>query len=153
METARPGASRIEFPRRYQRKVLAAVTVGSLMGSIDSTVLIIAFPQIARDLGASLVAMVWAITIYILVGTALVLSFGRVADMKGRKRLYLAGFAVFIAGSALCGLAQSASELIAFRGVQGVGGALLLANSFAILSDAFPPSERGRAFGINSVVW
>ena len=134
-------------------KVLATVTIGSLMGAIDSTVLIIAFPQIAQELHSSLVAMVWVLLIYILIGTALVLSFGRVADMKGRKRLYLAGFTVFIVGSALCGLAQSVTQLIAFRGIQGVGGALLLSNSFAILSDAFPPNERGRAFGINSVVW
>ncbi|MCI4317959.1 MAG: MFS transporter, partial [Thermoplasmata archaeon] len=124
-----------------------------LMGAIDSTVLIIAFPQIARDLSANLVSMVWVIMIYILMGTALILSLGRVADMKGRKKLYNAGFVVFVIGSALCGLAQSGLELVIFRGLQGVGGAMLLANSFALLSDAFPASERGRAFGINSVVW
>ena len=138
---------------QYKWRALGIVGIGSLMGAIDGTVLIIAFPAIARDLSASLVAMVWVLMIYILMGTALVLSLGRVADMKGRKRLYNAGFAVFVVGSALSGLAQTGPELVAFRGLQGIGGAMLVANSFAILSDAFPPSERGRAFGINSVVW
>jgi EmrB/QacA subfamily drug resistance transporter len=137
----------------FKWKVLAVVSIGSLMGSIDSTVLLIAFPDIARDLDANLVSMVWVIMIYVLLGTSLVLSLGRVADMKGRKKLYNAGFVVFIVGSFLCGLAQSGLELVAFRAIQGVGGAMLVANSFAILSDAFPPSERGKAFGFNSVVW
>ncbi|MCI4368587.1 MAG: MFS transporter [Thermoplasmata archaeon] len=137
----------------YRWRALGVVSVGSLMGAIDSTVLIIAFPQIARDLQANLVAMVWVLMVYILMGTALVLSLGRIADLKGRKRLYNAGFVVFVVGSALCGLAQSGLELVAFRALQGIGGAMLVANSFAILSDAFPPNERGRAFGINSVVW
>jgi EmrB/QacA subfamily drug resistance transporter len=123
------------------------------MGSIDATVLIIAFPQVARDLQATLVEMVWVLMIYTVMGTALVLSLGRVADMKGRRRLYTAGFSVFVLGSALCGFAPTGFALVAFRALQGVGGAMLLANSFAILSDAFPPNERGRAFGINAVVW
>ncbi|MCI4337368.1 MAG: MFS transporter [Thermoplasmata archaeon] len=137
----------------YKWRALGVVCIGSLMGAIDANVLIIAFPQIARELQASLVEMVWVLMIYILMGTALVLSLGRVADLKGRKRLYNAGFVVFIVGSALCGVAQTGLQLVLFRGLQGVGGAMLLANSFAILSDAFPPNERGRAFGINSVVW
>jgi EmrB/QacA subfamily drug resistance transporter len=137
----------------YKWKALGVVSIGSLMGAIDSSVLIIAFPAIARDLQASLVSMVWLLMIYILMGTALVLSLGRIADLKGRKRLYNAGFVVFIVGSALCGLAQSGWQLVAFRGVQGIGGAILIANSFAILADAFPINERGRAFGFNSIVW
>ena len=138
---------------QYKWRALGVVGIGSLMGAIDTNVVVIAFPQIARDLHANLVEMVWVIMIYILMGTALVLSLGRVADLRGRKKLYNAGFVVFILGSILCAVAQSGLELVAFRGVQGVGGAMLLANSFAILSDAFPPDERGRAFGINSVVW
>ncbi|MCI4349411.1 MAG: MFS transporter [Thermoplasmata archaeon] len=137
----------------FRWKVLGVVSIGSLMGSIDSTVLLIAFPAIARELGADLVEMVWSLMIYLLMGTALVLSIGRVSDMKGRKRLYNAGFGVFVVGSLLSGFAQSGVELVAARAVQGIGGAMLVANSFAILSDAFPPNERGRAFGINSVIW
>jgi EmrB/QacA subfamily drug resistance transporter len=137
----------------FKWKVLGVVSIGSLMGAIDATVLLIAFPQIAIDLHATLVQMVWVLMVYILMGTALVLSLGRIADMKGRKRLYNAGFAVFVVGSALCGFAADGWQLIAFRALQGVGGAMLIANSFAILSDAFPPTERGRAFGINTIVW
>lgn len=137
----------------YKWKALGVVGVGSLMGALDGTVVVIAFPQIARDLSADLASMVWVIMVYILMGTALVLSLGRLSDMKGRKRLYNAGFVVFVVGSALCGLAQNGLELVLFRGLQGSGGAVLIANSFAILSDAFPPSERGRAFGINTIVW
>jgi EmrB/QacA subfamily drug resistance transporter len=138
---------------QYKWKALGVVNIGSLMGSIDATVLIIAFPQVARDLQATLVEMVWVLMIYTVMGTALVLSLGRVADMKGRRRLYAAGFSVFILGSALCGFAPSGLALVGFRALQGVGGAMLLANSFAILSDAFPAAERGRAFGINTIVW
>jgi EmrB/QacA subfamily drug resistance transporter len=137
----------------FKWKVLGVVVLGSLMGSIDSTVLLIAFPSIARELHADLVTMVWVIMVYILMGTALVLSFGRLSDLKGRKRLFIAGFAVFVLGSLLCGLALTGLELVLFRGLQGIGGAVLVSNSFAILSDAFPPNERGRAFGMNSVVW
>jgi len=138
---------------QYKWTALGVVGLGTLMGSIDSTVLLIAFPQIARDLSASLTQMVWVIMIYVLMSTAFVLSFGRVADLKGRKRLYLAGFVVFTIGSALCGVSQTGNELIAARALQGVGSSLLVANSFAILADAFPLQERGRAFGINAVVW
>jgi EmrB/QacA subfamily drug resistance transporter len=137
----------------YKWKALAIVSLGSLMGSIDSTVLIIGFPSVARDLNASLVDMVWVLLIYLVMGTALVLSLGRLADMKGRRRLYLAGFVVFTIGSALCGFAANGLDLIGFRALQGVGGAMLVANSFAIVSDAFPAAERGRAFGLISIVW
>jgi EmrB/QacA subfamily drug resistance transporter len=137
----------------FKWKVLGVVSVGSLMGAIDSTVLIVAFPSIARDLSASLAEMVWAIMIYTLMGTTLVLSLGRISDMKGRKKMYNAGFVVFVVGSALCALANNGLELVLFRGLQGIGGAMLVANGFAILSDVFPPNERGRAFGMISVVW
>lgn len=138
---------------QYKWKALAIVNLGGLMGSIDATVLVIGFPSVARELGASLVEIVWVLMIYLVMGTALVLSLGRLSDMKGRKRLYTAGFVVFIVGSGLCGFAASGLQLVLFRALQGIGGAMLIANSFAIVSDAFPPAERGRAFGINTIVW
>lgn len=140
-------------PMEYKWKALGVVGIGSLMGAIDSTVVVIAFPDIARELSATLAAMVWVIMVYILMGTALVLSLGRLSDLKGRKRLYNIGFLVFVAGSALCGVAQDGLTLVLFRGLQGIGSAMLVANSFAVLSDAFPPNERGRAFGINTIIW
>jgi len=87
------------------------------------------------------------------VNTSFVLSLGRIGDMYGRKRMYNLGFAVFTVGSVLCGLSVNAIMLVGFRAIQGFGAALLTANSFAILSEAFPANERGRAFGLNAIVW
>jgi EmrB/QacA subfamily drug resistance transporter len=107
----------------------------------------------AEELKSDYVTMVWVVVAYILANTALVLSLGRLADIYGRKRMYNVGFVVFILGSALCGFAASGLTLVGFRAIQGIGAALLAANSFAILSEAFPGNERGKAFGANSIVW
>ncbi len=123
------------------------------MAAVDSTIVLLALFPIATDLKSDFVTIVWVIIAYILMSTALVLSLGRIADMYGRKRMYNTGFVIFTVGSALCGLAPSGITLVLFRGVQGIGAALLVANSFAIVSEAFPPNERGRAFGITSIVW
>jgi len=123
------------------------------MAAVDSTIVLLALVPIAEELKSDYVTMVWVVIAYILANTALVLSLGRLADMYGRKRMYNFGFAVFIVGSALCGFAASGLTLVGFRAVQGVGAALLAANSFAILSEAFPRNERGRAFGATSIVW
>src|SRR5271169_2209866 len=137
----------------YKWRAFSVTAVGSLMASIDSTVVILALLPIAEDLHASYLSMVWVIVAYLLVNTSLVLSLGRLADIYGRKRMFNLGFIVFTVGSALCGLASSGATLIAYRAVQGVGAALLTANSFAILSEAFPQNERGKAFGMNSIIW
>jgi EmrB/QacA subfamily drug resistance transporter len=137
----------------YKWKAFSVTSVGSLMSAVDSTIVLLALLPIAEDIRSDYVTMVWVVIAYILANTALVLSLGRLADMYGRKRMYNFGFVVFIAGSALCGFATSGLTLVGFRAVQGVGAALLAANSFAILSEAFPMNERGRAFGANSIVW
>ena len=138
---------------QYKWKTLSVTSVGSLMAAVDSTVVLLALLPIAGELHSDYVEMVWIVIAYILVNTAFVLSLGRIGDMYGRKRMYNLGFAVFTAGSVLCGMSVNALMLIAFRAVQGFGAALLTANSFAILSEAFPAQERGRAFGLNSIVW
>ena len=97
--------------------------------------------------------MIWVIMGYILISTVLLLTFGRVADMFGRVKLYNLGFVIFTVGSALCGISQSAAELIVFRLVQGSGAALMMVNSTAIITEVFPPHERGRALGINGITW
>jgi len=123
------------------------------MSAVDSTVVLLALFPMAAELKSDFVTMTWVVIAYLLVNTALVLSFGRLADMYGRKRMYNVGFVVFTVGSALSGLAFSGISLVGFRVVQGAGAALLTANSFAILTDAFPRNETGRAFGLNAIVW
>ena len=137
----------------YKWKTFSVTSVGSLMSAVDSTIVLLALVPIAEELNSDYVTMVWVVVAYVLANTALVLSLGRLADIYGRKRMYNVGFVVFILGSALCGFAASGLTLVGFRAIQGIGAALLAANSFAILSEAFPRNERGKAFGANSIVW
>ncbi len=137
----------------YKWKALSVTSVGALMAAVDSTVVLLALLPIAVELNSDFVTMVWLVIAYILVNTAFVLSLGRMGDMYGRKRMYNLGFAVFTVGSVLCGFSPNALLLVGFRAVQGLGAAFLTANSFAILSEAFPAPERGRAFGLNAIVW
>ncbi|HYM40758.1 MAG TPA: MFS transporter [Thermoplasmata archaeon] len=137
----------------YKWKALSVTSVGALMAAVDSTVVLLALLPIAEELRSDFVSMVWVVIAYILVNTSFVLSLGRIGDMYGRKRMYNLGFAVFTVGSVLCGISANALMLVGFRAVQGFGAALLTANSFAILTEAFPARERGRAFGVNAIVW
>jgi EmrB/QacA subfamily drug resistance transporter len=123
------------------------------MAAVDSTVVLLALFPMAADLNSDFVTMIWVIVAYLVVNTALVLSLGRLADMYGRKLLYNVGFVIFTIGSALCGFAPTGLSLVAFRVIQGTGAALLTSNSFAILSEAFPRNETGRAFGLQAIVW
>jgi EmrB/QacA subfamily drug resistance transporter len=137
---------------QYKWVVLSNTTVGTLMSSLDSNIVIIALPTIAKDLpGTSVFILLWILLGYALLTSVVLLNFGRLGDMYGRVRLYTLGFAIFTVGSALCGLSQTGTELVLFRLVQAVGAAFLFANSAAIITDAFPPNERGRALGINQV--
>jgi EmrB/QacA subfamily drug resistance transporter len=137
----------------YKWKALSVTSTGALMAAVDSTVVLLALFPMAEDLHSDFVTMIWVIIAYLVVNTALVLSLGRLADMYGRKLLYNIGFIIFTAGSALCGFAPTGITLVAFRVIQGTGAALLTSNSFAILSEAFPRNETGKAYGIQSIVW
>ncbi|MDG7044528.1 MAG: MFS transporter [Nitrososphaerota archaeon] len=137
----------------YKWTVWSVVVIGSLMAAVDSTIVILAILPIAEDLRTDYITIIWVIVAYILVNTSLMLSLGRIADIYGRKRLYNFGFIVFIIGSALSGFSTSGLMLVGFRAVQGIGAALLTSNSFALISEVFPPQERGKAFGLNSIVW
>jgi EmrB/QacA subfamily drug resistance transporter len=129
------------------------------MSSIDGNILLIALPTIAKDLlgtsilQSSLFDLLWILLGYQLVTAVVLVNFGRLGDMFGKVKLYTFGFVLFTVGSALCGFSQSSLQLILFRIVQALGGALLFANSAAIITDAFPVNERGRALGINSVAF
>ncbi|MFI5259025.1 MAG: MFS transporter [Candidatus Limnocylindrales bacterium] len=136
----------------YRWWVLVVTSIGALMASLTSGTLIIALPDILRDLHTDIFSLLWIVVGYTLVATVLVLNAGRVADMVGRARSYTLGFAIFTVASVLCALAPNATQLIAWRLVQGVGGALLMANATALVTDAFPRPELGRALGINAMV-
>lgn len=137
----------------YKWIALSVTTLGVLMSAIDTTIVILAIPDIMSKLHSDLVSMIWVIMGYILVTTVFLLTFGRVADMLGRVRMYNLGFLVFTVGSLLCGFSASGTELIVFRLVQGVGGAMLAVNSMAIVTEAFPSAELGRAMGLNGITF
>jgi len=135
----------------YKNIVLFNVTIGSFMAVFDSNVVVISLPTIVNDLKTSTFDALWVLMGYILVLAVLLLAIGRLGDVYGRVRLYNLGFAVFTVGSLLCAVSLNGLMLVIFRLVQGAGAALLFANSAAILTDAFPPNERGKAIGTNQV--
>lgn len=136
----------------YRLWVLLVTSIGALLASLTSGTLVIALPDILRDLHTDLFALMWIVVGYTLVVTVLVLNAGRFADMYGRARTYTLGFAIFTLASVFCAVAGDANQLIVGRVIQGVGGAFLMANSAALVTDAFPRGELGRALGINAMV-
>ncbi len=141
------------LPPNYKWIVLAITTIGVFMVSLDMAVVVLALPDIMTDLHSSLVSATWVLMIYTFVGTIFLLALGRVGDMFGRIRLYNIGFLVFTLGSALCGFSHNPWQLIGSRVIQGGGGALMLVNSWAILTETFPANERGMALGVNSLTY
>jgi EmrB/QacA subfamily drug resistance transporter len=132
---------------------LFVIVLGVVMAAVDTTIVVLALPDIQRSLHSGLADVVWVVISYLLVVTVLSTQVGRLGDLFGRVRLYRAGFLVFIAGSALCALAFNDASLIGFRVIQGIGGALLAANSSAVIADTFPSSSRGFAYGFTAVGW
>ena len=138
----------------YEWTALSVTTVGALLASIQGSALIIALPDILTRLQADFITIMWVLLGYLLITTAVVPVVGRLADMYGRKNLYNAGFAVFTLGSLLCGLSQSRFhgwDLVGYRLIQGVGGALLFTNSAAIVTDAFRHGRIGLGLGVNQI--
>jgi EmrB/QacA subfamily drug resistance transporter len=128
--------------------VVSTVCVGAFMGQLDASIVTLAFPSLQRSFDASLGSVQWVGLAYMLTLIALLPAIGRAADMRGRKLLYTYGFAIFTIGSALCGVAPSLDALIGFRVIQGVGAAMLQANSVAIIVNAMPPAVRAPAIGV-----
>jgi EmrB/QacA subfamily drug resistance transporter len=149
-----PGAPLAISPEESNGKwlVLIAIGIGTFMSALDGSVVNTTLPVITRQLGSTVAASEWAVTIYLLVLSGLLLSFGRLGDMRGHKRVYLAGFGIFVVSSALCGLATSVPMLVAFRGLQALGAAMLSANSPAILTKSFPARQRGQALGLQATM-
>jgi EmrB/QacA subfamily drug resistance transporter len=143
---------------RQKLVIMMAVMSGMLLAALDQTIVATALPRIVSDLHG-LNELSWVVTAYLLTSTITVPISGKLSDIYGRKKLLLLGILVFVAGSALSGLSQNMTQLIAFRALQGVGAGLLMSNSFAVIGDLFSPAERGRwqgligaVFGISSVV-
>ncbi len=127
--------------------VLAATILASAMAFIDASVVTIALPVLQTDLGAGIGALQWVVNAYTLILGALILIGGAAGDRFGRRRLFVLGTGLFAAASVGCALAPSVGSLIAARAVQGLGGAMMVPQSLAILSASFPPALRGRAIG------
>lgn len=127
--------------------VLAATILGSSMAFIDSTVVNVALPALQRDLQAKVADVQWVIEAYSLFLSALLLVGGSLGDHYGRRRVFVGGVCLFAAASAWCGLAGDIRQLILARAVQGMGAALLVPGSLAIISSSFREEERGRAIG------
>jgi EmrB/QacA subfamily drug resistance transporter len=128
--------------------VLVVLSLGFFMTLLDLTIVNIAIPDMLRRLGASLDDMLWVLNAYALVLAVLVITAGRLGDLIGPRTLFVGGVAVFTLASAACGLAPNAAFLIAFRAVQGIGAAMLMPQTLAIITMIFPPDRRGAAFGV-----
>lgn len=132
-----------------RRPVLLAATLASFVIPFAGSAVNLAAPAIGREFGLGAVALNWVLTSYVLCSAACLLPIGRAADLFGRKRVFLAGVAVFAAFSLLSAGAWSGAALIASRAFQGVGGAMIFGTAMAILTSVFPAEERGRALGLN----
>lgn len=132
--------------------VLVAVGGGTFMSALDASIVSIVLPRMREEFGVDISRIEWVVSIYLLVVSAVLLSFGRLGDLKGHRGVYLGGFSLFIVSSALCGYSPSELSLIAFRALQAIGGAMLFAASPAILTASFPRSQRGQALGMQATM-
>src|SRR5205809_7742672 len=140
--------ARILAPENRKWLTLGAVAFGLFMIMLDNTVVNVALPSIQGDLGISNSELEWVVNAYALTFGVLLLSGGKLADMLGRRRIFIAGLVVFTGASLWCGLAGSATSLIAARTVQGAGAALMNPATLSIITATFPRRQRGTAIGI-----
>lgn len=137
---------------RRRRQVLIASALGGFAATVMATGVNVVLPGMVTVFDAPFATVQWVVLSYVLASIALLPVIGRLGDVIGKRRVFLAGFVVFGVGSAACALAPSIGVLIAVRTVQGVGGAVLTALGLALVTDVFPASERGRAVGVNGAV-
>jgi EmrB/QacA subfamily drug resistance transporter len=140
-------------PSAAQWLVLANVCLGQFIGAVDARSVNVALPTLSVYFGTSMEVVQWIPLAYQLTVVGLVLSLGRLGDAVGRKKIYNSGFVIFMAGSALCGFATGVLPMIFFRVLEGVGGAMILANGRAIASAVFGSANRGKALGITSMAF
>jgi EmrB/QacA subfamily drug resistance transporter len=148
-----------ELTRQQKIFTMVAALLGLLLAALDQTIVSTAGPDIQRDLAIAPSLYAWITTSYLVASTVCVPIYGKLSDLYGRKVILLSGIVIFLTGSALCGIASSALELILYRAVQGIGAASLFTSAFAVVADLFPPQERGKwqglfgaCFGLSSVI-
>ena len=141
--------------RSYDQRtlILFNVCVGQFIVGLDQRALLVALPTLTHNFSTSLATIQWVLLIYDLALIGLVITVGRLGDLFGRRKIYAGGFLFFVLSSALCGISQSAGQLILFRGLQAAGGAMIAANGRAVASEAFPSSQRGKAMGFASMAF
>lgn len=137
----------------YKWVALTVTTIGILMVGIDARIVIIGLPQVASQLHADVEQAIWITQAYTLANTVVLLLIGRLGDIFGRVRIYTLGFGLFTVGSALTSIGMDPTQVIIFRAVQGVGAALVFANSIAIITDATPKNQLGFLLGINQIAF
>ncbi len=145
-----PVDTTIDYSKKWT--VMAAVATGIFLATIDGSIVNIALPTLQTDLQATFSTVQWVVLGYLLTIAVLLLSIGRWADMVGKKRIYTAGYLVFMAGSLACGLSTTIGILISARVFQSIGGAMMMALGTAIITENFPPEERGKALGISGLM-
>jgi EmrB/QacA subfamily drug resistance transporter len=140
------------LPQRAKMEILFAVLLGLFLGALDQTIVGPALPTIVTKLAGNDI-YVWAVTIYLLTSTISVPFWGKLSDLYGRKPMFMIGIVIFLIGSALSGLSQNMTELIAFRGFQGIGAGSLFPIALAVIGDLFTPAERGKYQGLFGAVF
>ncbi len=135
------------YPRRYMRLVSVVTAFAAILTPLDSNIVSISLPAIAKGVGADYPEALWVPLGYLVSLSSLLLLFGRLADLKGRRSVFSVGFAVFTVSTLMCALSINPVELDAWRVVQGAGAAMILSTSGAIIAETYPPWERGKAFG------
>ena len=140
------------LPQRAKMEILFAVLLGLFLGALDQTIVGPALPTIVTKLAGNDI-YVWAVTIYLLTSTISVPFWGKLSDLYGRKPMFMTGILIFLIGSALSGLSQNMTELIAFRGLQGIGAGSLFPIALATIGDLFTPAERGKYQGLFGAVF
>jgi len=141
-----PNTETLDYSRKWH--AMAAVGTGVFLATMDGSIINVSLPTLVRELHTEFAMVQWVVLAYLLIITSTMAGIGRIADMVGKKSIYMSGFIIFTLGSALCGFSPSVNWLIGFRVLQAFGAAMTMALGAAIVTEAFPPAERGKAMGI-----
>ncbi|MFC1910174.1 MDR family MFS transporter [Chloroflexota bacterium] len=152
MESRRRVGGLRSLPKKQIIITMAGVMLAMFLSSLDQTIVGVAMPRIVSDLGG-FAHYTWVTTSYIITSAVVMPITGKLTDMYGRKAFYIAGIAIFIIGSLLCGFSNSMIQIILYRGLQGIGAGVMMANAFTVIGDLFPPAQRGKYQGFMSGIF